>query len=116
MTNLATRSTAVGLLYGAITIGLHLWGRYRDWWWFDNLAHLAAGISLGGLIASEDSPLGQDFQLVVGFIIVWEAAEYVTGTYPWGDLPDQAAAEETLLDSLLVAIGALIAAREAKED
>jgi hypothetical protein len=105
-----SRSTLVGVLYGVIAIGLHVWGRYKDWWWYDNLAHLAAGISLGGLIASEDSPLGQDLLLVGALTALWEAAEYVTGTYPWGELPDRAAAEETLLDSLLVAIGAAVAA------
>jgi len=107
---LRSRSTLVGVLYGAIAIGLHLWGRYRDWWWYDNLAHLAAGISLGGLITSEGSPLGQDLLLVGALTALWEAAEYMTGTYPWGALPDRAAAEETLLDSLLVLLGAAVAA------
>jgi len=113
---LRSRSTLVGVLYGAIALGLHVWERYTDWWWYDNLAHLSAGVALGGLVGTDDSSLVEDLLIVGGLTIVWEAAEFATGTYPWGELPDRAAAEETLLDSLLVAIGALIAAREAKED
>jgi hypothetical protein len=109
------RSTLLGVLYGAITVGLHIWGRYKSWPWYDNLAHLSAGLSLGSLAATDDSPLGQDLAIVAGLTLVWEVAEYITGTYPWGELPDRASAEETLLDSLLVLLGAAAAAKWAKE-
>lgn len=112
------RPTATGLLYGGLALALHVWGRYRDWWWFDNLAHLSAGLSLGSLVAGDDSPVGQDLALVAGVTLAWELGEFVTDTYPWseGGLPDRAAAEETLLDSLLVAIGALAGAKWAKRE
>jgi len=111
MTEYLTRSNAVGLLYGGFAVGLHIWSRYRDWWWYDNVAHLSAGISLGSLVATEGSSLLQDLLAVAGLSASWELAEYLSGTYPWGDLPDRAAAEETLLDTVLVLLGAYIAAR-----
>jgi hypothetical protein len=110
-----TRNRLLGALYGALALGLHLWGRYTSWWWYDNVAHCAAGLSLGSLVADADSPLGQDLAFVAGLTLVWEVLEFVTSTYPWdGNLPDRAAAEETLLDTLLVLLGALLGARWAK--
>jgi hypothetical protein len=117
MSNLTTRSTAIGVLYGLLALALHAWGKYRSWWWFDNAAHLFAGISLGSLITTEDSSATQDALLVAGLTAGWELAEYWHGAYPWGDsdLPDRAAAEDTVLDTILVAIGAAIAIRGAND-
>jgi hypothetical protein len=101
------RSTAIGLLYGSITLGLAVWKRYRSWWWYDNLAHFAAGISLAGLVTGEDSTTTEDALLVGGLTAAWEIVEFAHNTYPWdGSLPDRVAAEDTMLDSLLVALGA----------
>jgi len=115
MNGYCTRANALGTLYGAIALGLHIWSRYTSWWWYDNLAHFAAGLSLGSLIATDESATGQDLVAVAGLTFAWEVAEYATGTYPWdGTLPQRAAAEETILDSLLVGIGAWLASRWAK--
>jgi hypothetical protein len=103
------RSTAIGVLYGTITLGLAVWRRYRDWWWYDNLAHFAAGISLAGLVTSAESTTTEDALLVGGLTVAWEIVEFWHDTYPWdGSLPDRVAAEDTMLDSLLVALGAAI--------
>jgi len=110
-----SRSTLNGLLYGLIALTLHWWGQYKSWWWYDNAAHLSAGIALGGLLASEESSPVEDLLTVVGLSFVWELAEYGTGTYPWGSLPDRAAAEETTLDVLLVVFGASVSIREARQ-
>ena len=103
------RSTAIGLLYGGLTLGLAVWKRYRDWWWYDNLAHLAGGVALAGLIRSEESTKAEDWLLVGGLTLAWEVVEFWHDTYPWdGTLPKRAAAEDTALDSLLVALGAYL--------
>lgn len=111
MSSRTERSTVIGVLYGLLVLALHAWGKYRSWWWFDNTAHLFAGISLGSLITTEDSSPTQDALLVGGLTAGWELAEYWHGAYPWGDndLPDRVAAEDTVLDTILVAIGAAIA-------
>jgi len=111
-----TRSNVIGVLYGLLALALHLWGRYRNWWWYDNVAHAAAGISLGSLVASDESSPTQDGLLVGGITAAWEITEYFHGAYPWGELPDRAAAEDTVLDSILVAVGALIAIWGADDD
>lgn len=100
------RTTLTGLLYGGITIFLQLLGKYKSWWWYDNLAHFSAGVGLGGVITTDDSTLTQDLLAVLGLSIVWEFFEFLTNTYPWGDLPNRAAAEETILDTILVMFGA----------
>jgi hypothetical protein len=112
-----TRDTVLGLLAGVIAVALAAWNQYRRWWWYDNLAHLAAGVSLGSLIAREDSPIGQDLAIVACLTLAWELFEYGTRVHPWGrpdGLPRDAAIEDTVLDSLLVAIGAARAARWVK--
>lgn len=100
-----------GLVYGGIALWLHLWGRYRSWWWYDNVAHLSAGISLGSLYSAAGTDRTQTLLATVGVTVAWEIVEYLHGAYPWGedDLPDRAAAEDTLLDSILVMLGVWLA-------
>lgn len=114
---IATRSNALGVLSGASCVALAVWSRYEDWWWYDNLAHLLGGVSLASLVADEDSPLGQDLAIVGCLTLAWEIFEYGKQVHPWGGdraLPDEAAAEDTVLDTLLVALGAYNAAKWAK--
>lgn len=116
-----SRSNLLGLLSGAIVLGLARWGAYAAWWWYDNLAHLLGGLALGSLVASRQSPLGQDLAIVLSLSLIWEVFEYRERVFPWGetpdetrDVPDAAAAEDTLLDTILVTFGAYLGARWAK--
>jgi hypothetical protein len=103
------RSTAIGLLYGTLTLGLAAWKRYRSWWWYDNLAHFTGGVALAGLVTDENSTTTEDALLVGGLTVAWEIVEFAHGTYPWdGSLPSRVGAEDTVLDSLLVALGAYL--------
>jgi hypothetical protein len=111
---LATRSNALGGLAGLIAALLGAWGKYRSWWWYDNVAHLVAGVSLGSLVAAEDSSLAQDLAIVLGIAVCWEGFECAREIRPWaGETSDDVAAEDTLLDTLLVMLGAAFGAREA---
>lgn len=115
MKEYVTRENTTGLLYGLVTVGMQIWGRYKSWWWYDNVAHFSAGLSLGSLVATEDSSTEQDIAIVLALTFIWEVFEFVTNTYPWdGSLPERAAAEETILDSLLVTIGAWLASKWSK--
>lgn len=110
-----TRSNALGVLAGTLSATLGAWGRYRDWWWYDNLAHGLAGLSLGSLVATRDSPVGQDLAIVGCLTLAWELHEYHGGIRPWTDSGrSDRAAEDTLLDSILVVGAAYAAAKWAK--
>lgn len=113
---MSDRSTVLGLLSGALCVALAVWGRYADWWWYDNLAHLLGGLALGSLVGRSDTAIGQDLAIVGCLTAGWEAFEYRKGVYPWdGTLPKRAVGEDTVLDTLLVAIGAYAGARWADD-
>lgn len=98
-----SRSNALAVLAGAFAGALHVWGRYRDWWWYDNLAHACAGLALGSAIGTTDSDRGQDMAFVALLTTAWEAFEHWHGVRPWaGGKTSDSAAEDTVLDTILV--------------
>lgn len=104
---LFTRSNLLGLLTGILAVALGRWGKYKDWWWYDNLNHLVAGVSLAALFDSEDASRRHVLGIVLSINLMWELFEYYKNVYPWdGSVEKKAAAEDTLLDGLLVYIGA----------
>lgn len=104
---LLSRTNAIGVLAGAIVLVGNWLGWYRSWWWFDNALHFLGGVALGGLISSRESSLRLDLGLVLLLGVAWELIEYHEGVYPWdGSVPPRAAAEDTILDMMLVAGGA----------
>lgn len=103
------KGLALSVIYGIIAISLGIWKRYTDWWWYDNLAHFSSGVCLGALVSVRESNPVQDLMMVSGLAVLWEIAEYLHGAYPWqSDLPQRAAAEDTLLDTILVLLGAAL--------
>jgi hypothetical protein len=105
----------LGTLAGAVTLALELCGKYRDWWWYDNVAHLSAGVAFGSLLSTDNSTIGQDIGVGVALSVLWELGEYVTDVRPWDDSVDPDSdwpAEDTVLDTLLVLLGTWWASRE----
>jgi hypothetical protein len=104
----------IGFLAGLISLVLNLVGKYRDYWWWDNLAHYTAGIAIGSTcrqLPRSRSP--RDAALIsLGISTLWEIAEFEHGAWPYGsDEPRDRQAEDVLLDTILVMAGAWIAAR-----
>lgn len=107
---LVSRSNALAALTGGLAVAMAVWGKYREWYWYDNLAHLSGGVSLGAAVTSRQSNRFQDLAIVTCLMLGWELFEYRRRIYPHdGTLPKRVAAEDTLLDSVLVLLGAWFA-------
>lgn len=110
------RIRLLGIIAGLYSLGMGVLGYYQRWWWYDNLAHLLAGISLGGLLTSEDNPGIIDMGIVLTIAIAWELFEHRLSVFPWKKgVPKDYQKEDTLLDIILVMLGAAIPIR-AKEE
>lgn len=106
-----TRSNILGLLSLSLVGVMQVWGAYRKHWWFDNVAHFLGGFGIGA-IASDG--VEDDEMFAVGLAMsmagFWEVFEYLKGIRPWsGEKTVDEAAEDTLLDTILVAFGAWLA-------
>lgn len=112
---LLTRNNLLGVLFGLLAVVLGYWGRYKSWFWYDNLAHLSAGLSLGAFASSKNSKPEQDVLIVLAINIMWELHEYQADIYPWDEsVPKEVAAEDTILDTLLVIGAAYYASKASK--
>ncbi len=110
-----SQDTALGILALVLTVALELCGKYRDWWWYDNVAHLGAGVAFGSLLPTDESTIGQDLGVAVVLSVLWELGEYIFDVRPWNDAHEREgdwAAEDTVLDTLLVLLGTWWAAGE----
>jgi hypothetical protein len=106
-----TKSNLLAALAAAIlAVGQWMDG-YSDWWWFDNAMHFTGGVAAGSAIVGRDSSIVQDMAVVFCIATIWELIEYHKGIKPWDGMSNRAAAEDTLLDTLLVMMGAYWAAR-----
>ncbi|MFT4881274.1 MAG: hypothetical protein ACI9CA_001691 [Natronomonas sp.] len=112
-----SQGRALGILALTLTVALDLCGKYRDWWWYDNVAHLSAGVAFGSLLSTDESTTGQDLGVAVGLSVLWELGEYIADVRPWNDAHEREgdwAAEDTVLDTLLVLLGTWWAAGEGR--
>jgi len=94
---------------GVCTVILHVLGRYRHYWWWDNAAHFGAGVTIGGLITTDESSTVRDVGVFLGVAFLWELFEWCHGVWPWMSGSSDRAIEDTLLDTLVGAIGAWLA-------
>jgi hypothetical protein len=104
----------IGLLAGLVSLALNHIGDYREFWWWDNLAHFTAGVSIGmmvRLLPRKRSP--RDTSIIsLGISTLWELAEREHGAWPYvSAAPPDKKAEDAILDTILVMAGAWIAAR-----
>lgn len=107
-----TRSNAISALAGIILAAMHLRGDYRKYAWYDNAAHFAGGIMVGGAVTGEDSSLTYDLLLTLGIAGIWEMLEVHTGHYPYKDsVPGDTRVEDAVLDTILVLAGAYLMSR-----
>jgi len=111
--NLLTRSNLIGAIAGAILAGLHFRAKsYRRYFWFDNVAHFIGGVAVGGFASRPDSTVPFDLSVALGASALWELAEYEFGVFPFGGkTSEDYAAEDTVLDTIMVLLGAFIVAR-----
>lgn len=113
---LRTRSNALGALAGCILLITNHWGAYERYWWFDNAAHFLGGVTVGGFVATEDSSRLMDLSLTLGVATVWEGFEAWMNVSPWDGSHDyDDAVEDTILDTVLVLAGALLASEATKQ-
>ena len=104
----------IGTLAGLVSLALNHIGKYRDHWWWDNLAHFSAGVSIGSAIRLlPRSRSARDTSIIsLGISILWELAEREHGAWPYVKAaPPDKKAEDAILDTILVMAGAWIAAR-----
>lgn len=92
---------------------------YDEHWWWDNAAHYLAGYSLGALFSTFTDDKETAVKAFVATAVGWEIFEYVSRERPWHingdgemDWSFDHAAEDTVLDVIVGAIGAYIAARK----
>lgn len=105
----------LGGLALTVTGALEACGKYRNWWWYDNVAHLSAGVAFGSLLSTDESTIGQDIAIGAALSVLWELGEYMNDVRPWDDSvePDNDwPAEDTVLDTVLVLLGTWWAARQ----
>lgn len=98
-----SQERVLGFLTLVIAITFHVAGKYRDWWWYDNVAHLSAGITIGSTLSTDASTTGQDIAVGTAISLLWEFSEYMADVRPWDDSidPDSDwAAEDTVLDTV----------------
>lgn len=104
----------IGLLSGLVSLGLHHVQKYRQFWWWDNVAHFHAGVFIGAASRQLPRPRSPRDAAIIAVLIsiLWEASEYVHGAWPYKqeDVGDDQRAEDTILDTILVALGAAFAA------
>lgn len=104
----------IGLLSGLVSAVLHHIGEYRQHWWWDNAAHFAAGVSLGAavrLLPRQRSP--RRTAIIASLVAaIWELFEYRQAMWPYKhpDVDSDRVAEDTILDTVVVAAGAALAA------
>jgi hypothetical protein len=113
MTNIGLALTVLAtLLWGSLAYVA--W--YGKFWWWDNLAHLSAGASIGGWTALIVTHFGYGGYAVILAVVVsgiaaliWEAIEFVEGVWPWtATLSLDRKWSDTLLDSYLVLTGSAL--------
>lgn len=87
------------------------WRKYRKWWWYDNVAHVLGGFTIGMLAAGGRLPLVRAVGWTLAATLVWEAYEYARGLFPWKEqLPFDRSIEDTILDTIFALFGAGVAA------
>ena len=104
----------IGTLAGLVSLALNHIGDYREFWWYDNLAHFTAGVAIGSAVRLlPRSRSARDTSIIsLGISTLWELAEYEHGAWPYEpDEPRDRKAEDAILDTILVMAGAWIAAR-----
>jgi len=103
-----------GLLAGIASFSLHLIGEYRQFWWWDNLSHFTAGISIGSAACLLPGFTSPKEATVIGLLISvpFELGEFSVGAWPYKDksVGEDQVAEDVLLDVILVAAGSALAA------
>jgi hypothetical protein len=81
---------------------------YGRYWWWDNLAHLLAGVSLGGFATAHPFPVVRPLVVAAVAVLIWESFEFAWGIWPWVEHTGLAKKwNDTLLDSYLVLNGAV---------
>lgn len=99
---------AIAAATGTACLGMAIWGRYRDWVWYDNLAHFFGGACIAALAASTLNILSA-IALTIGVALAWEVFEWRRDIHPWGgNTTRDAAWEDTALDLFMVREGAFL--------
>lgn len=105
-----SRSNVLGSLAAVLVGGMHIWGAYERYFWFDNIAHVLGGVMVGGFLYDDDARASYVLGATLGVAALWEGFEAVRGVRPWaGEKSYDDAAEDTILDTLLVLFGAAYA-------
>lgn len=105
-------SNFIAAIAAGILGAMQLWGAYREYWWFDNVAHFLGGVALGGFLTSEDRGTIETVGLSLGVSTLWEIFEFQQGIRPFTpDTPTDTMAEDTLLDKIMLGAGAYLMAR-----
>lgn len=103
------RSTVIA---SAIPIAMTAWYRYEEHWWWDNTAHFAGGYAVGDFVSNFTETRKQTLLAFTGVAACWELFEYCIGERPWdGSMCWDHAMEDTLLDTIMGAVGAYYAAK-----
>lgn len=86
--------------------------KFEDHWWYDNLAHVCGGISVGTVVHHYTDDVEASLWTFLGIATLWEAFEYLVGERPWdGSMTFDHAMEDTLLDTVMGLVGVWLAAR-----
>lgn len=107
MTEFVTVTNVLATVFGVAWAYMGWRGDYGSHWFYDNAAHLFAGLTLGGYAAAYPYPIGRAVVVALGAAVLWEAFEYHRGIYPW--VPHVSlrwAWEDTQLDTWWVLAGA----------
>lgn len=112
-----TRSNLLATIAGAILGAMQLWGAYEKYWWFDNIAHFLGGVAIGAATTGEDSSRLMDLSVALGIATLWEGFEAWRSIKPWaGETEHDEAVEDTILDTIFVLVGAMLASEAAGND
>lgn len=91
--------------------------KFEDHWWYDNVAHLAGGVSVGTAVHNFTGDIKQSLVSFLLIATVWEIFEYLVGERPWdGSMCWDHAMEDTVLDTVMGLIGVYIAAKMGEGD
>jgi len=71
---------------------------------------------VSALVAGEESSRAMDLSITIGVATLWEGLEAYHGVSPWaGDSDYDEAVEDTILDTVMVFLGALLASEATKQ-
>lgn len=93
-----------------VVIGLHQTYRYKEHWWWDNLAHFTAGYAIGSTLSEMTDDRSTVLQAFLAITTGWEIFEYSIDERPWdGSMTWDHAMEDTVLDTYMGLTGAYVA-------